>query len=290
MSTLERARPDRRRVAPLLGVVALAAVLNTWALAQNGYANVYYSAGVKSMLAVVAQLPVPLRRPRRADLDRQAAARAVAAGGEREAVRVHAAQPAAAGGDRRASSPVAALYLIVRKRFGALAATASALTLAVFPSFVAVSRDNNVDTLLILLMTLACGAALRAIETGRLRTLLGSAVLVALAFNTKALAAYLVVPGIAAGYLWCAPGSLRRRVGQLLLAGVVCAALSLAWIVAVDLHARLPAPVRRQLDRQLRARADVRLQRLRTRRQPERRSGTGREPRSAARSRDGGGR
>ncbi len=130
---------------------------------------------------------------------------------------------------------VAALYVIVRKRYGALAATASALTLAAFPAFVAVSRDNNLDALLILLMTLACGAALRAIETGRLRTLLGSAVLVALAFNTKALAAYLVVPGIAAGYLCCAPGPVRRRVGHLLLAGVVCGVLSLAWMVAVDL-------------------------------------------------------
>jgi 4-amino-4-deoxy-L-arabinose transferase-like glycosyltransferase len=100
---------------------------------------------------------------------------------------------------------------------------------------VAVSRDNNVDTLLILLMTLACGAALRAIETGQLRTLLATAVLVALAFNTKALAALLVVPGIAAGYLYCAPGPPRRRVGQLLLAGAVCGVLSLAWILAVDL-------------------------------------------------------
>jgi 4-amino-4-deoxy-L-arabinose transferase-like glycosyltransferase len=130
---------------------------------------------------------------------------------------------------------VAALYVIVRKRYGVLAATASALTLAAFPAFVAVSRDNNLDTPLILLMTLACGAALRAIETGRLRTLLASAVLVALAFNTKALAAYLVVPGIAAGYLCCAPGPPRRRVGHLLLAGVVCGLLSVAWMVAVDL-------------------------------------------------------
>ena len=33
-----------------------------------------------------------------------------------------------------------------------------------------------------------------------------AAVLVGLAFNTKTLAAYLVVPGIALGYLVCAPG------------------------------------------------------------------------------------
>ncbi len=86
-----------------------------------------------------------------------------------------------------------------------LAGLASALALALFPSFVAFSRDNNVDALLILLMTLACGVGLRSIESGRLRTLLGCAVLVGLAFNTKTLAAYLVVPGLALGYLVCAP-------------------------------------------------------------------------------------
>ena len=45
-----RRRPDWRRVGPMLAAMALAAVLNTWALGQNGYANIFYSAGVKSML------------------------------------------------------------------------------------------------------------------------------------------------------------------------------------------------------------------------------------------------
>ncbi len=127
------------------------------------------------------------------------------------------------------------------RRWGVLAATVSALTLAVFPSFVAVSRDNNVDTLLILLLTLACGAALRATESGRLRTLIGSAVLVALAFNTKGLAACVVIPAIAAGYLVCAPGTWAGRVGHLLVAGVVCAVLSMIWIVDRRPHPRVAA-------------------------------------------------
>ncbi len=58
-------------------------------------------------------------------------------------------------------------------------------------------------------MILACGAALRAIRSGRWPALLACAVLVGLAFNTKTLAAYLVVPGIALGYLLCAPGRCR---------------------------------------------------------------------------------
>lgn len=229
-----RARLNWRHTAPLLGAIALAIVLNTWALEQNGYANVYYSAGVKSMLRSWHNLfflsadpagLVSIDKPPLGLWLQVASAKAFGFSP------LSLLLPQAIAG----VMAVAALYLIVRKRCGTLAASASALTLAVFPAFVAVSRDNNVDALLILLMTLACGAALRAIETGRLRALLGTAALVALAFNTKALAAYLVVPGIAVGYLCCAPGPLRRRTGHLVLAGVVCGVLSLAWMVAVDL-------------------------------------------------------
>jgi 4-amino-4-deoxy-L-arabinose transferase-like glycosyltransferase len=220
--------------APLLAAIALSAVLNLWALAQNGYANAYYSAGVKSMLLswhnffFLAADPaglISIDKPPLA-LWLQAASAEVFG-----FTPVSLLAPEAIAG----VASVAAVYLIVRKRFGTLAASAAAFTLAVFPVFVAVSRDNNVDALLILLMTLACGTALRAIETGRLRTLLATAALVALAFNTKALAAYLVVPGIAVGYLCCAPGSLRTRIAQLLAAGVLCGALSLSWMLAVEL-------------------------------------------------------
>jgi 4-amino-4-deoxy-L-arabinose transferase-like glycosyltransferase len=233
-SAVKREPPGWRHAAPLLGSLLLAAVLNTWALAQNGYANVYYSAGVKSMLRswhnffFVAADPSGLITIDKPPLGLWVQAASAWLFGFSP---MSLLLPEAIAG----VIAVGALYLIVRKRYGTLAATASAVTLATFPAFVAVSRDNNVDTLLILLMTLACGAALSAIESGRLRTLLGAAVLVALAFNTKALAAYLVVPGIAAGYLCCAPGPLHRRLIHLLLAGALCGALSLAWIAAVDL-------------------------------------------------------
>jgi 4-amino-4-deoxy-L-arabinose transferase-like glycosyltransferase len=130
---------------------------------------------------------------------------------------------------------VAVLYRILSRRLGILAALAGALALAVFPSFVAVSRDNGVDPLLILLMILACGAALRAIEDGRWRWLIACAVLVGLAFNTKTLAAYLVVPPIALAYMLCAPGAWYRRAGMLGAAAVVLGLVSFAWIAMVEL-------------------------------------------------------
>ncbi len=56
-----------------------------------------------------------------------------------------------------------------------------------------------------------------------------------LAFNTKTLAAYLVVPGLGLGYLVCAPGSLARRAAQLLAAGVVLLLVSASWSLVVEL-------------------------------------------------------
>ena len=123
------------------------------------------------MLHSLAQLRVRVLRPGRADHDRQAAAGAVAAGGERQAVRLLAAQPAVARGDRAVSPVAAALPRASRAASDGGRAAASALALAVFPSFVAVSRENGVDPLLILLMILACGPALAAIESGPLATL-----------------------------------------------------------------------------------------------------------------------
>ncbi len=224
----------RRDVAPLAATLVLSAVLNLWALGQNGYANVYYSAGVKSMLRSWHDFFFLTADPAGLiSIDKPPLGLWLQAAGAKlfGFSPLSLLLPQAIMG----ILAVAALYLIVHRRYGTLAASVSALTLATFPGFVAVSRDNNLDTLLILLMTLACGVALRASETGRLRTLIGAAVLVGLAFNTKALAAVLVVPGIAAGYLCCAPLSLRRRLAHLLVAGVACAACSLAWIAAVEL-------------------------------------------------------
>ena len=55
-----------------------------------------------------------------------------------------------------------------------------------------------------------------------------------LAFNTKTLAACLVIPGIALGYLLCARGSIWRRLLQLLAAGVVLGAVAFSWIAFVE--------------------------------------------------------
>ncbi|MGC2372507.1 MAG: glycosyltransferase family 39 protein, partial [Solirubrobacteraceae bacterium] len=230
-SLLERAGPHH---IALTGILALSVVLNTHKLAQNGYANTFYSAGVRSMLRswhnflFVSFDPgglVTIDKPPLGVWVQGASAELFGFSP------LSLLLPEAI----LSTLAVAVLYRVLARRLGPGAGLAGALALAVFPSFVAVSRDNGVDPLLILLMLLACAAALNAIEDGRWRWLLACAVLVGLAFNTKTLAAYLIVPGIALAYLLCAPGSLLRRGGMLLVAGLVVAIGSFSWIAVVEL-------------------------------------------------------
>jgi 4-amino-4-deoxy-L-arabinose transferase-like glycosyltransferase len=225
--------PLALRIGGLAVVLAVSAVLNTVHLAQNGYGNIFYSAGVRSMLEswhnffFVSFDPgglVSVDKPPLA-LWLQAASAKLFGFSPLSLLLPEALMAIAA---------VGVLYVLLLRRFGVAAALAGALSMAVFPSFVAVSRANGVDTLLILLSLLACVAAISACESGRWRSLIGAAVLVGLAFNTKTLAAYLVVPGIAAGYLVCAPVGLAKRILQLLTAGAVLALVSFAWIAAVE--------------------------------------------------------
>jgi 4-amino-4-deoxy-L-arabinose transferase-like glycosyltransferase len=217
----------------LVPILVLATALNTHRLAQNGFANVFYSAGVKSMLAswhnffFVSFDPGGL-----VTVDKPAFGLWVQA----LSAKLFGFHPLSLllPGAILAILAVAVLFAIMRRSFGLFAALAAALTLAAFASFVASARDNNLDVTLILLMLLAAGAALRAIRTGGWPSLLASALCVGLAFNTKTLAAYLVVPGIALGYLVCAPGSFPRRLGKLLAAGIVMGAVSFAWIAVVE--------------------------------------------------------
>jgi hypothetical protein len=248
--------------AGLAAVLALSAVLEFVKLEQNGYANTFYSAAVKSMLRswhnffFVASDPngfITVDKPPLA-LWLQALS-----------AKLFGFSPLSLIVPEGicAVLSVALLYRLMAPRFGHLAALASAFALAVFPSFVAVSRDNAVDPLLILLMLAACGAALAAIDGGRLRWLVASAVLVGLAFNTKSLAALLCVPGIGVARVAAAAdratGPRRRHGGR--RGGVL--------VARGRPHACLAATLRRRQRHQLGVPARVRLQRLR----PRRRSG-----------------
>jgi 4-amino-4-deoxy-L-arabinose transferase-like glycosyltransferase len=212
----------------------LSGLLEFVKLSQNGFANIYYSAAVKSMLQswhaffFVTADPNGLITVDKPPLG-------LWVQGLSAKIFGFAPLSLIVPEGICAVLAVALLYWIVVPRFGRVAALLSALTLAVFPSFVAVSRDNAIDPVLILLMLAACGAALSAIDSGRLRSLLLSALFLGLAFETKTLASLLCAPGIGLGDLVCAPVSLRRRLLSLTAAGALFLVVAFAWIAAVQL-------------------------------------------------------
>ncbi|WP_405932247.1 ArnT family glycosyltransferase [Streptomyces sp. NBC_00827] len=127
------------------------------------------------------------------------------------------------------------LHSSVKRVFGHAAATVAALVLALTPITVAINRDNNPDTLLVLLMVAGAALALRATRDGRLLPLIGSAVCFGLAFNTKMLQGYIALPAVFAVYLYASRLGLVKRIVNLLIAGVALAVASFWWPAAVSL-------------------------------------------------------
>jgi 4-amino-4-deoxy-L-arabinose transferase-like glycosyltransferase len=130
---------------------------------------------------------------------------------------------------------VALVYDLTRRVFGRVAGGVAALVLALTPITVAISRHNNPDALLVLCCVGALWALVRAFEDGRTRWLVLSGLFVGLGFETKMAVALMVVPGIAAAWLWFRPSGLWRSFRQLLAGGAALVVTALAWPVAVAL-------------------------------------------------------
>jgi len=136
---------------------------------------------------------------------------------------------------------VATLYASIRRRFSSQTALLAGAVLALTPVAALMFRFDNPDALLVLLLTLAAYATLRAIENGRTRWMVLAGALVGLGFLTKQLQAFLVLPGFAVAYLIAAPVSWRRRIrdGFLAVGALVLAAGW--WVALVEL---VPASMR----------------------------------------------
>ena len=109
------------------------------------------------------------------------------------------------------------------------------LVLALTPISVAIARHNNPDALLVLCSVAALWCVVRALEDGRTRWLVLAGVAVGLGFEAKMAAALMVVPGIAAAYLWVAPRGRLAALRQLLAGGAAMVVVGGAWPALVAL-------------------------------------------------------
>jgi 4-amino-4-deoxy-L-arabinose transferase-like glycosyltransferase len=203
-------------------------------LGQNGFGNLYYAAGIRSMLDnwhnffFVSYDPggfVTIDKPPLGFWLQVVSAKLLGF------TPFSVFLPQAVAG----VLSVLLLYYLVRRHFGVVAGLLAALALALSPISVVTNRNITIDSTLALVLLVGAWAVMRAAETGRLRWLLLSAAIVGIGFNVKMLEAYLVVPAYGLLYLLAAPVSLWKRVGHLALAGVVLLAISLSWALVVDL-------------------------------------------------------
>ena len=233
---LSRAR-SRLRLRPELGaLIGFAAVLNLWGLSINGWANTYYSAAVRSMTASWHNfLFASLDQSGLMTVDKPPLGLWVQA----LSARVFGFHPLSLLIPQALMGVVAValLYDLTRRRFGRPAGFVAGLALATTPVVVAVSRHNNPDELLVLCCVAALWFAVRGLETGRTKWLVLTGVAVGLGFETKMAVALMVVPGIAAAWLWIAPAARGRlhALRQLLLGGAALVAVGGAWPLLVTL-------------------------------------------------------
>src|SRR5215211_8689337 len=204
-------------------VLALSAFLNLSWLRREEYANVYYAATVKNMLASWHNFFFASFDAGFVSVDKPLlgfwiqATSAYLFGFHGWSLLL----PQALAG----VLCVALLYHLVDRSFGPVAGLLAALALALTPISVATSRHNNLESLLVLAVLLAAWAFILAAETGRLRWLVvGGLVMGLLGFNIKMLEAFVVLPAFYLLYLVAAPVGWRRRVIHLGFATIVIVA------------------------------------------------------------------
>ncbi|MEU8926660.1 glycosyltransferase family 39 protein [Kitasatospora sp. NPDC048545] len=232
---------DPRWVRPaLLALLAATAVLYLWGLSASGWANAFYSAavqaGTQSWKAFFfgssdAGNFITVDKPPASLWPMVLSARVFGLSSW------SVLAPQALMG----AATVGVLYATVRRRFSPLGGLLAGAALALTPVAALMFRFNNPDALLVLLLTLAAYGMVRAIEAAGTRWLLFTGVMFGLAFLTKTLAAFLILPGFAVIYLVVAPTGFWRRVRQTLLAGVALVVSGGWWVAIVEL---MPASAR----------------------------------------------
>lgn len=221
----------------LVAICALATALYAWRITTEGWGNPYYAAAVKSMSVNLTNFvfgsfdPIGVVTVDKPPLALWAMVLSTTIFGFHS---WSVLLPQVIEG-------VAAVFLLhrtVRMWAGENAALIAALALAVTPITVAINRDSNPDTMMVLVLVAAAYAFTRSVRpdvsAGRsTRWLMLAAFLLGLGFLAKMLQGWIVVPAFALAYLVGSTAPLGKRALRLLGAGAVMIASSMWWVVLV---------------------------------------------------------
>jgi 4-amino-4-deoxy-L-arabinose transferase-like glycosyltransferase len=226
------AGPDPRFIRPALAtLLGLTAVLYLWGLSSSGYGNDFYAAAVQAGThswkafffgSFDAQSFITVDKPPASLWVMELSGR-IFGFSSWSMLAPQALEGVAA---------VALLYAAVRRTAGAYAGLIAGAVLAITPVAALMFRFNNPDALLTLLLVAGAYCMVRAIEKAGTRWLLLAGAALGLAFLTKMLQGFLVLPAFGLVYLIAAPTTLWHRIRGL-LAGALAIVVSAGWWVAI---------------------------------------------------------
>lgn len=222
------------RIDPLLIVISLlAAFLNIYGIWKDQYSNAYYTAAVTSMLQSFQNFffasfdPggfVTVDKPPVAFWVQTLFASILGVHGWSVIL------PQALAG----VGSVLLIYILVKPTYGRTAARISALIMACTPVAAAISRSNNVDSLLVFTLLLATWMLFKAVNKSQAFWFICAFALIGVAFNIKMLQAYMVLPAFYVFYWLAYKTNWQRKLSVLAASTAVMLILSFSWAVIVD--------------------------------------------------------
>ncbi|QYR23968.1 glycosyltransferase family 39 protein [Paenibacillus sp. sptzw28] len=129
---------------------------------------------------------------------------------------------------------VVLVYLLLKPTFGLASARIGALVMACMPVAVAVSRTNNIDSMLVFTLLLGAWLLFRGVRKTNVWSVLGGFAMIGAGFNMKMLQAYMVLPAFYLFYIIAARTSWKKKIAVLAGATAVMLVISLSWAVIVD--------------------------------------------------------
>lgn len=223
-----------KRIDPfLIGITLLAVFLNMYGIWKDQYANAYYTAAVTSMLQSFHNFffasfdPggfVTVDKPPVAFWIQTLFASVFGVHGWSVIL------PQALAG----VGSVLLIYVLVKPSFGKTAARLAALVAACTPIAAAVSRTNNVDSLLVFTLLAATWMLFRAVKTKKWVWSIAAFSMIGVGFNIKMLQAYMVLPAFYLFYLLAFKVNWKKKLGVLAASTAALLIISLSWPLIVD--------------------------------------------------------
>ncbi len=229
----ERTSNKKRIDLFLVPIVLIAAFLNLFKIWTDEYANAYYTAAVKSMLQSFHNFfyasfdpggYVTIDKPPVVFWIQTISAKIFGFHGWSVIL------PQALAG----IGSVLLLYVLVKRTFGVWAGRFAALAMALTPIVPAVSRTNNIDSMLVFTLLVATWMLFRAVRTAKFGWVLAAFAMIGVAFNMKMLQAYMVLPSFYVFYVVATKITWKKKIVFLTTATALMLAVSVSWAVVVD--------------------------------------------------------